>query len=194
MARRPPRPRSRAPAGDRQRPLTILDGAHNPHAVALAACEALPELVGERPLALVLGVLDDKDAAAMLAGLLARHSGAWFAAPPGPAGAAAGDAPARWRVSSASGRRCGSGQRRGTGAAREWARERGRRGARARARCTWSARCWPRRAERQRVEGAEGERAGSVGARGWSAPVAGVVALVILVFFAAGYGFGRLFL
>ena len=52
-----------------QDPLTILDGAHNPDAVA-ALAESLPELVGGAPLALVMGVLDDKDAASMLATLL----------------------------------------------------------------------------------------------------------------------------
>jgi len=64
-------------------PLTILDGAHNPHAVD-SLLRSLPALVGERPLALVLGVLDDKDAAAMLAALLARARRAWFVAPPSP--------------------------------------------------------------------------------------------------------------
>jgi dihydrofolate synthase/folylpolyglutamate synthase len=63
-------------------PLTILDGAHNPDAtVALAG--ALPEVLEGRPLALVLGVLEDKDAAAMLATLLALCERAWFTAPPG---------------------------------------------------------------------------------------------------------------
>jgi len=64
-------------------PLTILDGAHNPHAVA-SLLGSLPALVGERPLGLVLGVLDDKDAAAMLQELLARAQRAWFVAPPSP--------------------------------------------------------------------------------------------------------------
>jgi len=52
------------------RPLTVHDGAHNPAgAVALAA--ALPELVAARsPLVLVVSVLEDKDAAEMLAQLL----------------------------------------------------------------------------------------------------------------------------
>jgi dihydrofolate synthase/folylpolyglutamate synthase len=51
-------------------PLTIHDGAHNP-AGAAALAAALPELVGGRaPLVLVLSVLDDKDAAEMLANLL----------------------------------------------------------------------------------------------------------------------------
>ncbi len=62
-------------------PLTLLDGAHNPAAVA-AVVESLPELLGGRALALVLGVLDDKDAAAMLAALLPLCERAWFTAPP----------------------------------------------------------------------------------------------------------------
>jgi dihydrofolate synthase/folylpolyglutamate synthase len=63
-------------------PLTVLDGAHNPAASA-ALVDSLPELLGERPLALVLGVLDDKDAAGMLKLLLAVSERAWFTAPPG---------------------------------------------------------------------------------------------------------------
>jgi dihydrofolate synthase/folylpolyglutamate synthase len=62
-------------------PLTVLDGAHNPDAVkALAA--SLPEVVQGRPLGLVLGVLEDKDAAAMLHVLLPMCERAWFTAPP----------------------------------------------------------------------------------------------------------------
>jgi dihydrofolate synthase / folylpolyglutamate synthase len=61
-------------------PPTLLDGAHNPAAVA-ALVEALPEVLGEGPLALVLGVLDDKDAAGMLAALLPLCERAWFTAP-----------------------------------------------------------------------------------------------------------------
>ncbi len=64
-------------------PLTILDGAHNPHAVS-SLLRSLPALLGERPLALVLGVLEDKDAVRMLELLLPRTSRAWFVAPPGP--------------------------------------------------------------------------------------------------------------
>jgi dihydrofolate synthase/folylpolyglutamate synthase len=63
-------------------PPTILDGAHNPDAV-LALAESLPALLDGRPLALVLGVLEDKDAAGMLATLLALCERAWFTAPPG---------------------------------------------------------------------------------------------------------------
>jgi dihydrofolate synthase/folylpolyglutamate synthase len=62
-------------------PLTVLDGAHNPQAVD-ALVQSLPALVGERPLALVLGVLEDKDAASMLSSLLALCERAWFTAPP----------------------------------------------------------------------------------------------------------------
>jgi dihydrofolate synthase/folylpolyglutamate synthase len=62
-------------------PPTILDGAHNPAAVA-ALVESLPEVLPDGPLALVLGVLEDKDAAGMLAALLPRCERAWFTAPP----------------------------------------------------------------------------------------------------------------
>jgi dihydrofolate synthase/folylpolyglutamate synthase len=62
-------------------PPTVLDGAHNPHAVT-ALLESLGELVEGRPLALVLGVLEDKDAASMLAGLLSVSDRAWFTSPP----------------------------------------------------------------------------------------------------------------
>jgi dihydrofolate synthase/folylpolyglutamate synthase len=62
-------------------PPTVLDGAHNPDAVA-ALARALPEVIAHGPLALVLGVLEDKDAAAMLATLLPLCQRAWFTAPP----------------------------------------------------------------------------------------------------------------
>jgi dihydrofolate synthase/folylpolyglutamate synthase len=51
-------------------PLTLLDGAHNPDGVS-ALAESLPEVIGGRsPVVVVLSVLDDKDAAGMLAALL----------------------------------------------------------------------------------------------------------------------------
>jgi dihydrofolate synthase / folylpolyglutamate synthase len=64
-------------------PPTVLDGAHNPHAVR-ALVASLPEVLVRpgAPLALVLGVLDDKDAAGMLAALLPLADRAWFTAPP----------------------------------------------------------------------------------------------------------------
>src|SRR5258707_8804864 len=52
-----------------EEPLVILDGAHN-GAGAAALADALPELVGERPLTAVISILDDKDAHAMLDALL----------------------------------------------------------------------------------------------------------------------------
>jgi dihydrofolate synthase/folylpolyglutamate synthase len=62
-------------------PPTLLDGAHNPDAVA-ALVDALPEVLPERPLGLVLGVLEDKDAATMLQALLPLCERAWFTVPP----------------------------------------------------------------------------------------------------------------
>ncbi|HYP47141.1 MAG TPA: folylpolyglutamate synthase/dihydrofolate synthase family protein [Thermoleophilaceae bacterium] len=53
-----------------ERPLTALDGAHNP-AGARALAESLPELFGpRRPRVGVLAVLEDKDAEGLLAALL----------------------------------------------------------------------------------------------------------------------------
>jgi dihydrofolate synthase/folylpolyglutamate synthase len=52
-----------------QEPLVILDGAHN-GAGAAALADALPEIVGDRPLTAVISILDDKDAHAMLDALL----------------------------------------------------------------------------------------------------------------------------
>jgi dihydrofolate synthase / folylpolyglutamate synthase len=66
-----------------EHPLIVLDGAHNPDAVdALVA--SLPDVVGDRALGLVMGVLEDKDAAGMLATLLPVCERAWFTAPPSP--------------------------------------------------------------------------------------------------------------
>ncbi len=62
-------------------PLTVLDGAHNPDAAA-ALADSLEEVFDGAP-ALVLGVLEDKDAAGMLRTLLPRCRRAWFTAPPG---------------------------------------------------------------------------------------------------------------
>jgi len=62
-------------------PPTVLDGAHNPDAIA-ALVESLPEVLPQRPLAVVLGVLEDKDAPRMLSTLLPLCERAWFTAPP----------------------------------------------------------------------------------------------------------------
>jgi dihydrofolate synthase / folylpolyglutamate synthase len=53
-----------------ERPLTLLDGAHNPDGIA-ALVESLPELLADsRKLVAVVSILDDKDAPAMLATLV----------------------------------------------------------------------------------------------------------------------------
>jgi len=53
-----------------ERPLVVLDGAHNPDGIG-ALVESLPEVVGSRrPVVAVISILDDKDAAAMLGALL----------------------------------------------------------------------------------------------------------------------------
>jgi dihydrofolate synthase/folylpolyglutamate synthase len=50
-------------------PLTLLDGAHNPDGIA-ALAESLPEIAAGRRTVAVVSILDDKDAASMLATLL----------------------------------------------------------------------------------------------------------------------------
>lgn len=52
-----------------EQPLTIYDGAHNPAGAEVLAA-ALPEVIGERPLVLLISVLEDKAAADMLRPLL----------------------------------------------------------------------------------------------------------------------------
>ena len=55
-----------------ERPLTLLDGAHNPSGFR-ALADSLDDVLGERrPRVAVIGVLDDKDAAGML-GVLLPH-------------------------------------------------------------------------------------------------------------------------
>jgi dihydrofolate synthase/folylpolyglutamate synthase len=50
-------------------PLTLLDGAHNPEGIE-ALAESLPDIAGGRRTVAVVSILDDKDAAGMLAKLL----------------------------------------------------------------------------------------------------------------------------
>ena len=64
-------------------PITVFDGAHNTDA-ALALAEAWHARPRERPLALVIGVLEDKDAVGMLRALLPLCERAWFTAPLSP--------------------------------------------------------------------------------------------------------------
>jgi dihydrofolate synthase/folylpolyglutamate synthase len=60
-----------------------LDGAHNPHA-AKALAHAIPSLLRGRPLRLVFGALQDKDAAAMLGALAPLAASVHFCAPDSP--------------------------------------------------------------------------------------------------------------
>ena len=195
-------------------PLTVLDGAHNPDATR-ALIEALPEVLDARPprpLALVLGVLEDKDAASMLATLLPCAS-----APGSPRPRAAVPCRprrcSRWRASLASTQWFASRSPwRALAEAQRWARERGEDAA---VLATGSvylvgdllAHCTSaddgssadgssdivRSTVQAAVEGAEMNDDGPSVLKMIGA-VALIVALVILVFFAAGYGFGRLFL
>jgi len=55
----------------RERPLVVLDGAHNPAGAETLARE-LPALVGDRPVVLVFAVMADKDRDRILAPLLPR--------------------------------------------------------------------------------------------------------------------------
>ncbi len=67
-------------------PLTVLDGAHNPSGVA-ALVEGLPEIFGPpRPASVVavVSILEDKDAAGMLARLLPACDVALFTSNPNP--------------------------------------------------------------------------------------------------------------
>jgi dihydrofolate synthase/folylpolyglutamate synthase len=102
---------------------TLLDGAHNPHAVA-ALVEALPEMLGERPLGLVLGVLEDKDANAMLRLLLPRVEHAWFTAPPSSRALSPAALESAARQIGFERVRCEPRPVRALEAARRWARER----------------------------------------------------------------------
>ncbi|MGO9905645.1 MAG: bifunctional folylpolyglutamate synthase/dihydrofolate synthase [Solirubrobacteraceae bacterium] len=54
-----------------EEPLTLLDGAHNPEGIAaLAESLADPFAAGRKPVVAVISILDDKDAAGMLATLM----------------------------------------------------------------------------------------------------------------------------
>jgi dihydrofolate synthase/folylpolyglutamate synthase len=104
------------------KPLTVLDGAHNPDAVkALAA--TLPEVLQGRPLGLVLGVLEDKDAAAMLHMLLGLCKRAWFTAPPSARALSPAALQSLARQQGFQETACEPQPRRALALAQEWARE-----------------------------------------------------------------------
>ncbi len=103
-------------------PPTVLDGAHNPDAAA-ALARALPDVLPRGPLALVLGVLEDKDAARMLATLLPLCERAWFTAPPGTRALPAATLQSLARQLGFEQAACEPHPREALAQAREWARE-----------------------------------------------------------------------
>jgi dihydrofolate synthase/folylpolyglutamate synthase len=105
-------------------PLTVLDGAHNPHA-ADALADALGDLLAGREAALVMGVLEDKDAAAMLARLLPRFQRAWFTAPPSTRALSPSALDSLARQLGFERAACEPNPRRALQSAREWAAARG---------------------------------------------------------------------
>ena len=169
-------------------PLTIYDGAHNPSGIA-ALASALREVAGGRRLIAVLSVLDDKDAAGMLRELVDLCSGAVFTASQNPRALSPATLASLVEPAVRTAR-----------TDRGPAARRGGRGAGAR------RRGWRRRGDRvdlprgrPAVRAGHPPEVGAVNERGpgvlqMVALVAVVVALVILVFFALGYLFGRAFL
>lgn len=105
-------------------PLTVLDGAHNPDAVR-ALVESLPGVLERRPLALVLGVLEDKDAVRMLEQLLGVCERAWFTAPPSERALSPAALESLARQLGFAEVVCEPSARRALAAAQDWARERG---------------------------------------------------------------------
>ncbi len=180
-------------------PPTVLDGAHNPHAVQ-ALVASLPDAFehpSTAPLALVLGVLEDKDAAGMLRLLLPHSARAWFTAPPSERALSPAALESRARQLGFEEAECEPRPERALERARTWAREHGgvvlATGSVYLVGELLSADRGRRRAGRPRAGGCTVNEDGPsvltmIGA------VALIVALIILVFFAAGYGFGRLFL
>jgi dihydrofolate synthase/folylpolyglutamate synthase len=66
-------------------PVTILDGAHNDGSAA-ALARTLEREFPRRPVRLVIGVMKDKDARAVIKPLLQRASAVFATRPPGPRG------------------------------------------------------------------------------------------------------------
>ena len=89
----------------RRRPADRVRRRAQPATPSRALVESLPEVLGARATALVMGVLEDKDAARMLEPLLGACERAWFTAPPSraralPRRASVAGAPARLRARS----------------------------------------------------------------------------------------------
>jgi dihydrofolate synthase / folylpolyglutamate synthase len=109
-------------------PLTVLDGAHNPDATR-ALIEALPDLLAARPVGLVLGVLEDKDAVSMLRSLLGVCERAWFTVPPSSRALSPAALQSLARQLGFDAMTCEPEPWRALSEARRWARERGDRAA-----------------------------------------------------------------
>jgi dihydrofolate synthase/folylpolyglutamate synthase len=109
-------------------PLTVLDGAHNPDATR-ALIEALPDLLAARPVGLVLGVLEDKDAVSMLRALLGVCERAWFTVPPSSRALSPAALQSLARQLGFDAMACEPEPWRALSEARRWARERGDRAA-----------------------------------------------------------------
>ena len=169
-------------------PLTIFDGAHNPSGVA-ALASALRDAVRDKPLVAVLSVLDDKDAAGMLRELVPLASGAVFTASRNPRALSPATLASLWdQLGGPAAEIEGDPARRGRAGTSARRRRRRRGGHRL---------DLPGRRPAVRARAPEG--VGAVNPRGPGVLqmvmlVAVVVALVILVFFALGYLFGRMFL
>ena len=166
-----------------ERPLCVLDGAHNP-----SGAEALAAALPERPFVAVVSILDDKDAAAMLSALLPRCATFVCTSAPSPRALS----PATLASLAA---QLGAGaeivpEPRARARPRAGARRPGRR--RRGHRLDLPDRGSGLRAGIQEDLGAVNDRGPSV--LGMIALVAVVVALTILIFFALGYAFGRMFL
>ncbi len=169
-------------------PLTIVDGAHNPSGVA-ALASALRDTIGERPLIAVLSVLDDKDAAGMLRELIPLTAGAVFTASRNPRALSPATLASLWSQLSGPPAEIEGDPRAAVERAQQIAGPDGRR--------RGHRLDLPDR--RPAVGPGAPEGVGAVSPRGpgvlqMVALVAVVVAVVILVFFALGYLFGRMFL
>ncbi len=108
-------------------PPTFLDGAHNPDAIRalLDTLGELPELGSGRSLALVLGVLEDKDAVSMLTMLKGVFERVWFTAPPSSRALSPAGLDSQARRLGWTGAACEPRPERALEAAQAWARERG---------------------------------------------------------------------
>jgi dihydrofolate synthase/folylpolyglutamate synthase len=106
-------------------PLTLLDGAHNPDAIGELK-RALAGVLEGREVGLVMGVLEDKDAASMLTALLPACARAWFTAPPSPRALSPAALQSLARQLGFDAAECEPQPQRALAAARRWAGEEGR--------------------------------------------------------------------